>query len=185
MKLDIYMDVDGVLRDLNAVFRRYYPDTVVKSYENEVFGPFWEHMAEDRERAKEFYRDAPVVKGASEGISWLRSNINPQIRYLTASGFTKWPWLKGYTEDWLTKNGFLTASDRVIFVQKGDEKPEIVNKTKSILFDDRADTINAVKSPSIGVWVESGLVLDRVRVRSAGNIYRLSRLGALTDGKFL
>ena len=184
MTVKVFMDVDGVLRDLQAVFLRYCPDTVIREYDNKQFGEFWQLMASDRETAKELYLDAPVVKGADAGLRWIRSNMSPVIVFLTASGINQWPWLREYTEQWLKVTGCFRKGDSITFVESGQGKPVIVNSGKAVLFDDRVDTVNGIRFPSIGVWVESGLTRDRVRLASRGNIMRVKDLAALAAGRF-
>ena len=180
MPIPVFMDVDGVLRDLIAVCRRYFPKDRITEYDNRLFGIFWRTLAADEELAKELYLTAPVVPGALKGLRWIRENINPSIHFLTASDIKKWPWLRQYTEKWLVTSGCFEKGDEVIFVSGGDEKTAIINKRKSIVFDDRVDTINTVKKPSSGVWVESGLTLDSRRLRTTPNLHRIKRLSDMT-----
>lgn len=187
MKIEIFMDIDGVLRDLSTVCKRYFPKDSIREYDNSVFGKFWETMAADKERAKELYLTAPLVPGADKGLNYLRKKMSPSIHFITACGIKKWPWLRQYTEEWIVSSGCFKEGDEINFLDHGDKKAQIINEfqnynrktVKAILFDDRVDTINALYPTVTGVWVESGLVLDRVRLRSAPNIHRISKLSDL------
>lgn len=155
-----YLDVDGVMRDLAAFYKSVHPEYPdITAYYTPAFNTVWKEFVTDRNKAREMYTGAPVVNGAAEAYGLLKKAFG-KVTYLTANGKKEYPWLTGYTKQFLKKHGFLNSGDDIIFVDKAEEKLAVLDRDPGVLFDDKVHTILKLPDSSTGVWVMHNMTGD-------------------------
>jgi len=165
MQKAIYLDVDGVLRDLSGYYSRVSNGGPVTEYSASGFGRFWEANTRTKELTEQFYLGAPVLQGALEAVQHLKTMGHP-IKFLTANKKADRPWLETTTIQWLEQNGFQNLGDATIFVSSAGQKKNWLERN-DILFDDKVDTINTLTDGVFGVWVQAGLTGDNIKFKKS------------------
>ncbi len=176
--MQIYLDVDGVVRDLKTRFSasEYFKGTLPQSYGDPDFGKYIKKMWESPQTIKKMlHTEAPVIKGSLEWFYGLHKALpEANIQFLTANGFNED--CKHATVLFLLENGFMTgkALDDIIFTNSGDKKLEVLAKRPGILIDDNIDTLTKIQEPSLGIWVEDGYTQDREKYQAWDTKYKIA-----------
>lgn len=157
MAATLYIDVDGVIRDLKAQFKksRFYKGKLPTTYRDKNFGDWWKDVMTSEFKCRQAYVAAPVIEGAKEKIEELKNSGKFNVKILTANGFK--PFAREFTLEFLRKNNIISDDSEVIFVNSGKEKPNFLKENPGILVDDKLETVMAVEAPSVGIWIQSGL----------------------------
>lgn len=167
----IYFDVDGVLRDLKTFFLEKCPGKSMNSYNAPDFMEYWEKVSTDRTLLEELYTEAPVCIGAKEAFESIRSVHRGPITFLTCS-LSEDSAMENFTVDWLSKHGFLSGRENIVFVKTSKEEYLASRKeVPSIVIDDRIHTLRNLVCPSITrVWVCGAYPEDRAEQEMSGEV---------------
>lgn len=162
----LYIDVDGVIRDHNHEYLEQ-GGAMPKTYYDEGFGKFYKEKQSDPKAFYKYLSEAPVFKGALESISLIRVlNLFNKINILSA----QWNEVsQEATNDFLKRNGMYHLFDKIIYVKKGDHKPDVLKENPGILIDDRALTMQQIQDPSKGIWI-STLTDDLPIIKESKNV---------------
>lgn len=157
-KITLYIDVDGVVRNLKAKFKEseFYKGKDPSTYRDPDFTAWWRDCMKNVHKCRSAYTTAPVYEGAKEKIQELRNSGKFKgVKFLTANAFNDVA--KDSTTEFLKRNGLIDSEQDVVFVKSGKEKPGWLKENPGILIDDKLETIMNLEPPAVGIWIRSGL----------------------------
>lgn len=155
-----YFDVDGVLRDLRAVYEKspFFKGSPILSYYDDDFSKWWKDTVSDEAKCKAAYEDGPVCTGALEFINKLKKIEGVIVCYLSANGINEFA--RKFTISFLLKNGFTNDTSDINIVSKGTEKAAFMKRNRGVLVDDKIHTVVKITEPSMAIWIRNGKTDD-------------------------
>ena len=125
----IYLDMDGVISDFNAVWHEYEPNTPDEQR-------FWKAVYEDR-----IFEKLPLMPKAEKLLKFLRKQ-SAKVEILTATGSSdgrQFNMAASQKLNWLEANRIFFKAN---FVAHAEQKCDFANGTNTILIDDRRTAIH-------------------------------------------
>jgi len=154
--MKIYCDLDGVLADFEAGYRRINNGTI-PDREGKQDEDFYKPVMD----TENFWRDLPLMPDAERLIGFLMSLEHVEVEILTSPSKLDWKRASKEKRIWVDKH---YSPDTAVHFRRSRDKPEFAHK-RSILIDDwEKNTIRWQDAGGIAVRHENAeKTIDLVR----------------------